>query len=322
MIDVKTVEGEAWVFLSHSHEDYDKVIQVRNLLEARKFRPLMFFLKCLEEDEEIDTLIKREIDSRNRFVLCDSKNARASRWVSEEVAYIKGKRNRMYEVIDLDSMTIKEIEVKLREFEQRLTFTVLFSQGRQSEMEQVFGDLQSYGFRVQWAVLEQTDDVSQYRSELCALLSQGYVALYPDESGEEFCAKLITGEPTGESTISEDHLLRLLNVGVGRSISSYELIDERLREDEAMSLARFSSVDSRVELLERVAYGGRATIKLALGFMFERGERGVQVDLRRALEYFEDALHDDGMATYEHIKRIRGKIEALSRRDEAETTGG
>lgn len=221
----------------------------------------------------------------------------------------------MYEVIDLDSMTMKEVEAKLREFEQRLTFTVLFSQSRQSEMGRFFGDLQSLGFRVQWAELVQTGNVSQYRSELCALLRQGYVALYPDEVDEEFCAELIT-----DPFLPKDSLRRLLCVREGRSISSYELIYGRLGEDDAMRLSQFACADSRVELLEKVAYGGRPTIKMALGSMFERGD-GVQVDLRKALEYFEDALHHDGIATYEHIKRIRGKIEASSRGDEAETMG-
>lgn len=70
------MDKEIWVFLSHSNKDYDKVRVVRNLLEDQKFRPIMFFLCCLEDNEEINDLIKREIDSRTRFILCDSENAR------------------------------------------------------------------------------------------------------------------------------------------------------------------------------------------------------------------------------------------------------
>ena len=79
MIDLKVINDNVWVFLSHSHNDYDKVILVRNMLEKRKFKPLMFFLKCLENDTEIDSLIKREINCRYRFILCDSANAQASK---------------------------------------------------------------------------------------------------------------------------------------------------------------------------------------------------------------------------------------------------
>lgn len=92
-----------WVFLSHSNKDYEKVRQVRNILEQQGYRPLMFFLNCLNDDNEIDGLIKREIDSREKFILCDSKNAQNSKWVQEEVNYIKIK-NRLWEKINIDSL--------------------------------------------------------------------------------------------------------------------------------------------------------------------------------------------------------------------------
>lgn len=93
--------NEIWVFLSHSNKDYEKVIKVRDLLEKNSFRPLMFFLKCLNDDDEIDDLIKREIDSRGRFILCDSENARSSEWVRREVEYIKSKQ-RVYQIINIE----------------------------------------------------------------------------------------------------------------------------------------------------------------------------------------------------------------------------
>lgn len=80
---------EIWIFLSHSSEDFDKVRLIRNYLEEKSFRPLMFYLKCLDSEEEIYDLIKREIDARTRFVLCDSKNAQASEWVKKEMDYIR-----------------------------------------------------------------------------------------------------------------------------------------------------------------------------------------------------------------------------------------
>lgn len=66
---------DIWVFLSHSNKDYEKVRLIRDLLEEKEYRPLLFFLKCLDEDAEIDTLIKREIDARNKFILCESENS-------------------------------------------------------------------------------------------------------------------------------------------------------------------------------------------------------------------------------------------------------
>ena len=106
--------NEIWVFLSHSNKDYEKVRQVRNLLEEQSLRPLMFFLHCLNDDDEIDSLIKREIDCRTRFILCDSENARKSHWVQKEVEYIKS-QNRICETIDL-SKSMDEILSDLQEF--------------------------------------------------------------------------------------------------------------------------------------------------------------------------------------------------------------
>lgn len=82
-------DNEIWVFLSHSNKDYEKVKSVRDKLERDDFRPIMFFLKCLEDNDEIDDLIKREIDVRTRFILCDSENARKSDWVQKEIEYIE-----------------------------------------------------------------------------------------------------------------------------------------------------------------------------------------------------------------------------------------
>ncbi len=57
-------DEEMWVFLSHSNKDFSKVRILRNLLEEEGYRPLMFFLQCLNDEDEIDELIKREIDCR------------------------------------------------------------------------------------------------------------------------------------------------------------------------------------------------------------------------------------------------------------------
>lgn len=91
---------EIWIFLSHSNKDFEKVRFIRNYLEEHSCRPLMFYLKCLSNDDEIDNLIKREIDCRTRFIICDSENSKESKWVQSEVAYIKSQL-RSYDIIDL-----------------------------------------------------------------------------------------------------------------------------------------------------------------------------------------------------------------------------
>ena len=92
---------ELWVFLSHSNQDFEQVRHLRNIMEEKGMRPLMFFLKCLDEEPEIFNLIKREIDVRPRFILCDSENAQKSEWVQKEVEYIKSKQ-RPFVTIDLN----------------------------------------------------------------------------------------------------------------------------------------------------------------------------------------------------------------------------
>lgn len=91
----------AWIFLSHSTKDWNEVRRIRNFLEEKGHRPLVFFLKCLTDHSELDGLIKREIEARTWFLLCDSQNARESQWVQAEVAFIKDLEGKYHETIDL-----------------------------------------------------------------------------------------------------------------------------------------------------------------------------------------------------------------------------
>ncbi len=115
-------DNKVYVFLSHSHLDYDKVRVVRNFLEENEFRPLMLFLKCFEKEEYDDLtryIIKKEIDSRQRFLLCRSRAALKSKWVQFEVEHIKS-RNRPYHIVDLEA-SHSEVLKSLREFSRRST---------------------------------------------------------------------------------------------------------------------------------------------------------------------------------------------------------
>lgn len=132
---------EIWVFLSHSNKDYEKVIKVRDLLEKNSFRPLMFFLKCLTDDDEIDDLIKREIDSRGRFILCDSENARNSDWVKREIEYIQSKQ-RVYQTIDIDA-PIEKIAEDILEFKKKSTVYISYNHNDEKMYEQLAEMLRS-----------------------------------------------------------------------------------------------------------------------------------------------------------------------------------
>lgn len=138
--------NEIWVFLSHSNKDYEKVRQVRNLLEEQSLRPLMFFLHCLNDDDEIDSLIKREIDCRTRFILCDSENARKSHWVQKEVEYIKS-QNRICETIDL-SKSLDEIMSTLQDFINKTKIFISYNREEHELAEMVYNRLSLLDFAV------------------------------------------------------------------------------------------------------------------------------------------------------------------------------
>ena len=100
----------AWIFLSHSHEDWGAVRDIRNILEAKGHRPLMFFLKCLSDHAELNDLIKREIQARTWFLLCESDHAKRSRWVQEEVTLIKSMPDKYFEQVDLEKPMDQQLD--------------------------------------------------------------------------------------------------------------------------------------------------------------------------------------------------------------------
>lgn len=110
-----------YIFLSHSHDDIVKVRKIRNSLEEGGFEPLCFYLKCLNDDSEIEDLIKREIDAREWFVFVNSENSRKSKWVTLEREYITKTDSKKIITVDLNdendvSKLIRKITHNLRVF--------------------------------------------------------------------------------------------------------------------------------------------------------------------------------------------------------------
>lgn len=60
-----------WVFISHSHLDIEVVRKIRNQLEECGFEPLMFYLKCLTDDNEIESLIQKTSSCKKDFLVFD-----------------------------------------------------------------------------------------------------------------------------------------------------------------------------------------------------------------------------------------------------------
>ena len=138
-------DKEIWIFLSHSNKDFAKVRLIRNYLEERSCRPLMFYLKCLSNDDEIDDLIKREIDCRTRFIICDSENSQASKWVQSEVKYIKSQQ-RSYETIDL-SKSEDEIKAQLDKLVKSTQIFLSYSRNDYELVNAVYSHICKYDIR-------------------------------------------------------------------------------------------------------------------------------------------------------------------------------
>lgn len=139
----------AWIFLSHSHRDLEKVRRIRNALEARGHNPLIFFLKCLDDADaaELDDLIRREIEARHWFILCQSPNARASKWVRDEIEVIKRLVDKVVEEIDLDDDLDAQVE-RVDRISKRATVFISYSRYDQGVAEAIRAALIEQDFAV------------------------------------------------------------------------------------------------------------------------------------------------------------------------------
>ena len=183
-------DNKIYVFLSHSHHDYEKVRGVRDLLEEEGFRPLMFFLKCLEKDEYDELtrkLIEEEIDSRQRFILCRSKNADRSKWVKFEVDHIK-KRQRPYETVDLESSVRVQKQVLLK-FKRRSTVFLSYPSAQRHLAVLTEQELKKHDFKtfLDITALKAGDVFNEViTGALRKAAKEGYVLVFLDGSGSEF----------------------------------------------------------------------------------------------------------------------------------------
>lgn len=149
-------KASGWVFLSHASDDYEDVKVVRNYLEENGFSALMFYLKCLEEEdkqEKIKELIEWEINARNIFVLCESKAASNSKWVEWETSLVQNlSTSKIFKTINVDNLKYKKCTElsKLDDLMNRATLYFLFSSkdNKHKQIEAIYEKLNSIGFRI------------------------------------------------------------------------------------------------------------------------------------------------------------------------------
>lgn len=138
------------IFLSHSSLDYEKVRKIRNAFEEVGCKPIMFHLKCLEQsdDEEVFGLLKREIDAREWFVLCKSKNADSSKWVRQEMNYVRQRKAPYVAQIDADEFEPSAfVDTCCRDWDEDSWLILLYPKSLQPGIDYVAGSLGS-GYHV------------------------------------------------------------------------------------------------------------------------------------------------------------------------------
>lgn len=175
----------AWIFLSHSNKDIEEVRKYRNELEKLGHNPLMFFLKCLDNDDaRLPELIRDEINARQWFVLCDSPSAKVSKWVQEEVMIIKGIDNsdKVFEIIDLRN-DLNENLPKLIRLSKRARIFLSYSHLDYETAERIRQVLEKHDFDV-WspsAIRPGVEFVEAIKSEIDNSLSHGFVLVLLSE---------------------------------------------------------------------------------------------------------------------------------------------
>jgi hypothetical protein len=142
-----------WVFISHSSEDYQSVKIVRNYLEESGFNALIFYLKSLEDPKKrklTQQLIEWEIEKRNIFVFCKSKYSKSSKWVQDEIAYVKSFPEKIYVEIDMEKLQYEKCTQlsKLDRLMKRATLFFSYSHKDKEFVMKIYEYLKSEGFKI------------------------------------------------------------------------------------------------------------------------------------------------------------------------------
>lgn len=158
-----------YIFLSHSHDDIVEVRKIRNSLEQDGFEPLCFYLKCLTDDDEIEDLIKREIDAREWFIFVDSENARKSRWVKKEREYITKTDKKKIITINLEDR--ETIEASLHKITHNLRVFISNSHKDDALARRIKNKLVEKDFLVFFAP-DSLTATTEYRSVIADAITQ------------------------------------------------------------------------------------------------------------------------------------------------------
>ena len=284
--------NEIWVFLSHSNKDFERVRILRNLLEDNGFRPIMLYLRSKEDPsktEELRQLIYDEIDHRNRFIYCKSPNAEASKWVDEEVKYIKSK-DRIFETVNIE-LSESKIKEQLDGFRKKSNIFISYQRNDIELAKSIAHRLKKYEFNV-WIDFSdlRAGDIFQeeIKKALLNAVNNGYVITLLNE-------RIITPHSWTRAELK----MALQNVehperSIIPVIQDHTLWDKIREDDELRVLHNIIAIDSSVveperrcdyivdEIIMRVLPPGAI---LAHAQNFEKGFYG-QIDIQEAQKIY------------------------------------
>ncbi len=171
----RDLERGAWIFVSHSNRDFEKVRKVRNYLETKGHKPILFYLKA-QENERWETVfegfIKDEIRSREVFVLCNSPNADESKPVLQEAAFVHELKGVARIILDLRWPWAQQQEALDRASRSASVFVSYLASG-QNEAQPICDGLKAHGFRV-WSYSDVPAGTS-WKDKITEALAEAHV---------------------------------------------------------------------------------------------------------------------------------------------------
>lgn len=188
-----------YVFVSHAHKDIHEIRKIRNVLEENGLEPICFYLRCLNDNDEILDLIKREIDAREWFLLVDSKNARESNWVKTEVEYIKSKDSKKMISVSLDNQ--EDILPVLNRLSNSMRVFLSYSRKDRYIAQAIYNGCLQHDFKVFY------DLESLRASDWTVSLTNAL-----EEAAKHGCVVFIISE----NSVSSEFVVRELNLAVSQ----------------------------------------------------------------------------------------------------------
>ncbi|HHB94680.1 MAG TPA: toll/interleukin-1 receptor domain-containing protein [Campylobacterales bacterium] len=252
-------KANGWVFISHSSKDYEDVKIVRNYLEDNGFSALMFYLKSLENPKRrklTQKLINWEIEERNIFVFCQSKFSKTSKWVQDEIAYVKSFPEKIYVEIDMDKLKYEKCTQlsKLDILMQKSTLFLSYSSKDKYFIMKIYDYLKSEGFKI-WMdnesikigenIVEKINQAlieSSKNGHILLFISKNYLESSWCEKEMKIALSLAIGKNASVLPIIIDEYVDISELPILNSIKSFRVNIENFEDKKKELLNAISKI--------------------------------------------------------------------------------